>query len=188
MKKVLSVLLCLTMVLAFAACGGTKIGELKEFEIGDYKLNLPATYELNDLKEVKAEPSCIAMLTDSKGKLPDLWIYEDALDGATLKEHIINLDDVWDFNEISYYSKNGAELARTVYNEDWYGEKLLNENYYRIAKGTKVLGFDFAYPKASDAENAHKYIVAIAEALGFQLSHLGPIPNGNLKQKKGRLK
>ena len=172
MKRVLSVLLCLAMFFAFAACGADKqeklvLGKLKEYEIGDYKLNLPATYEFNDLTEVKAEPSCIAMLTDSEKKLPDLWIYEDALDGATLKEHIINLDDVWDFNEISYYSKNGAELARTVYNEDWYGEKLLNENYYRIAKGTKVLGFDFAYPKASDAENAHKYIVAIAEALGF---------------------
>ena len=172
MKKVLSIVLCLAMVLAFAACGAekeakTELGKLEEYTFGDYKLNLPETYVANDLIEVKAEPSCIAMLTDSEGKLPDLWIYEDECQGATLKEHIISLDAEWDFNEISYYSKNGVNLARTVYNEDWYGEALLNENYYRIEKGTKVLGFDFAYPAADNAEVAHKYIVAMAEALGF---------------------
>lgn len=167
MKKVLSVLLCLTMVLAFAACGGTKIGELKEFEIGDYKLNLPATYELNDLKEVKAEPSCIAMLTDSKGKLPDLWIYEDECQGTTVKEHIMKIDAAWNFSEMSFYSKNGINVAKTVYDEDWYGQALINEHYYKIEKGSKVLGFDFAYSKTKDAESAHEYIVAVAEALGF---------------------
>ena len=173
MRKILSILLCLAMVLTFAACGAaksgakTELGKLEEYNIGDYKLNLPATYVANDLVEVKAEPSCIAMLTDSEGKLPDLWIYEDECQGATLKEHIINLDAEWDFNEISYYSKNGTNLARTVYDEDWYGEALLNENYYKIENGTKVLGLDFAYSKTKDAESAHEYIVAVAEALGF---------------------
>ena len=173
MRKVLSILLCLAMVLAFAACGASKqaakteLGKFEEYTIGDYKLNLPATYVANDLVEVKAEPSCIAMLTDSAGKLPDLWIYEDECQGATLKEHIINLDAEWDFNEISYYSKNGTNLARTVYDEDWYGEALINENYYKIENGTKVLGLDFAYPQADNAGLAHEYISAMAEALGF---------------------
>lgn len=139
----------------------------KEYKIGDYKFTLPATYELNDLAEVKAEPSCIAMLTDSQGKLPDLWIYEDECQGKNLKQHILNLDSVWDFKEISIYSENGKTLARTVYDENWYGQQLINENYYKIEKGTKVLGFDFAYSKADDAVLAHEYIVTIAEALGF---------------------
>lgn len=172
MRKVLSILLSLVMVLTFAACGAeqeakTELGKLEEYSFGDYKFNLPYTYVANDLVEVKAEPSCIAMLTDSEGKLPDLWIYEDDCQGATLKEHIFSLDSVWNFNEITYYSKNGMNLARTVYDEDWYGEALINENYYRIEKDTKVLGFDFAYTTADDAKVAHEYIVAIAEILGF---------------------
>ena len=169
MKKVLSILLCAAMILAFTACGTTKaeLGEFKDYDIADYTLKLPATYEFNDLAEVKAEPSCIAMLTDSEGKLPDLWIYEDECLGSTLKEHIINIDSTWDFKEIFYYSKNGTYLARTVYDEDWYGQALINENYYKIENGARVLGFDFAYAETDDAELAHEYIVAIAEALGF---------------------
>ena len=171
MKKLLSIILCLAMIFSLAACGSKEeeitIGKLKEFQVGDYKLNLPETYELNDLEEVKAEPNCIAMLTDSKGKLPDLWIYEDECQGTTIKEHIMNMDAEWDYNEMSYYSKGDANFAKTVYDEDWYGQKLVNEHYYKIGNDAKVLSFDFAYPAADDAQLAHNYIVAIAEALGF---------------------
>lgn len=170
MKKLVSIVLCLAMLLSFAACGSGKrvsLGKLEEYSIEGYKLNLPCTYVANDLVEVKAEPSCIAMLTDSEGKLPDLWIYEDNCQGSTLKEHIINIDKDWDFNEITYYSTDAGALARTVYDEDWYGEALINEHYYRIENGTKVLSFDFAYNAADDATRAHEYILLIAKALDF---------------------
>ena len=173
MRKTLSIFLCLAMIFSFAACGSSKeegkavLGKLKEYEVGDYKFNLPETYEFNDLDEVKAEDNCIAMLTDSEEKLPDLWVYEDECQGTTIKQHILAIDAAWDFKEMSYYSIGNENYARTVYDEDWYGQKLVNEHYYKIGNGSKVLSFDFAYSAAADAKAAHEYIVAVAEALGF---------------------
>lgn len=173
MKKTLSILLCLIIVFSFAACGDKNqeekamIGEVKEYNVGDYKFNLPETYVFNDLTEVKAEPNCIAMLTDSEKTLPDLWVYEDECQGSTIKEHIMKLDATWNFSEMSFSSKDDVTLARTVYDEDWYGQELVNEHYYRIENGTKVLSFDFAYSKTDDAKIAHENIIAMADVIGF---------------------
>lgn len=171
MKKALSIFLCLTMILSFAACGNKnsnlELGESKEYEVETYKFNLPASYEYNDLAEVKAETNCIAMLTDSEGKLPDLWVYEDECQGASLEEHLNILNDQWSYSSISCTSKGNNEVAKTVYDEDWYGEELVNEHYYRLEQDNKVISFDFAYPKADDSELVHEYIAAIAEVLGF---------------------
>ncbi len=159
------------MIFSLVACGnnqgGASLGKLAEYEVGDYVFNLPSTYVLNDLTAVKAEADCIAMLSDSKEKLPDLWIYEDECQGTTIKEHIMTIDATWNYNEMSFFSKDGANLAKTVYDEDWYGQNLVNEHYYKITKNATVLGFDFAYPQSADAEKAHKYVTAIAEVLGF---------------------
>jgi len=170
MKKVLSLILCVAMLVCFAACGAkssVQIGKTKEFTVGDYKVNLPETYEANDLEEVKAEPDCVAMFTDSKGKLPDLWVYVDDCTGDSLKAHVIALDGTWNFNEFSVYTKNGKTYANAIFDEDWYGQSLINEQYYRLESGNKVLGFDFAYETSADKESQHAYIQAIAAELGF---------------------
>jgi len=170
MKKILALTLCLLMVFCFAACGKTgsvKIGKTKEYEIGGYTIELPKRYQFNDLKEVKAEPSCIAMLTDEEGEFPDLWIYEDECEGSSIKDHILNLDEVWHYNELSIYIIGGTNVAKTVYDEDWYGQNLINEHYYTIGNDSKVLSFDFAYQDNSEAESKHAYVLAIAGSLGF---------------------
>jgi len=171
MKKIISLALCLLLVFSFAACGNKKdrlnIGTFEIFEIGNYVINLPSRYEYNDLVAVGAEPTCIAMLTDEKGELPDLWIYEDECEGSSIKAHIKNMDEVWDYKELSIYIVEGTNVARTYYDEDWYGANLINEHYYKIGDKNKVLSFDFAYKETDDTESKHAFVLAIAEELGF---------------------
>lgn len=171
MKKLLSVILCLSMIICFAACGSSEDNaqqeSTKSYEAGSYTFELPDTYELNDLKEVKAEDDCIAMLSDKEGTLPDLWIYEDKCEGSSIKEHIMSIDKTWNFTELSVYEKDGSQVAAAKFDEDWYGTDLVNEAYYRLEDNSKVLTFDFAYETSADQESMHSGIVTIAESLGF---------------------
>jgi len=171
MKRTIALILAALVILSSAGCvkkdETIDLGKLKEYEIGSYKLSLPESYEFDDLQDVMAEPNCIAMLTDGNGKLPDLWVYEDPAEGATLKEFVFAHDKQWDFNRLTVYKKDGEFLAVSVFDENWYGQDLINEYYYRMEDGNKILAFDFAYEKTADEKLAHSYIEAVAAVLGF---------------------
>ncbi|MDO4485242.1 MAG: hypothetical protein Q4C46_01470 [Bacillota bacterium] len=183
MRKIISILLTLSMVLALCACGGSSGTDTAEYSVGEMKFSLSGDFTLD--KETNSNKVCKENeLYASKvftGRSFDLKVTASlaAYDNSSLDKYMEEESDITadseSLEDVKLGKINGKLGSFTDNSKTYYVMYALNDGFYYCFE---------AEPKAGNA-SVNDELKAIAETVSFDSSLIGEysVTCGDLEYK-----